>query len=216
MTWIPAIAVGGLLVATGPVLIHILFRWRYRVVRFAAFRFLLESRRRNRRRLRLEELLLILLRVLACVLIGLMLADVRSAEAPVGGAASTVHLFLLDDSLSMGQHAGSETLYRKAVAHLVDRLGETADSDWVAVVSASRPRNGGFTQPGRLLPGAEARREEFAARLAASEPTGLRADFPRALKEAAALVAATGSAPRATARYACSARGAGTGRRTPV
>ena len=186
MTWIPAIAVGGGLLASGPVLIHILFRWRYRVVRFAAFRFLLESRRRNRQRLRLEELILILLRALACILIGLMLADVRSAAAPPGRSAPTAHVFVLDDSLSMGQRAGTATLYQKAVAHIVGRLEGMPDGDSVAILSASRPRSG---EPlGHLVPAVEAKRGDFAPRLTASKPTDLRADLPAALQAARGLI----------------------------
>ena len=193
MTWIGPIAIGGFLLAAGPVLIHILFRWRYRVVRFAAFRFLLESRRRNRQRLRLEELILILLRVLACILIGLMLADVRSAAAPVGGSAPTAHVFVLDDSLSMGQVAGGATLYQKAVAHVVGRLEAMPDGDSVAILSGSRPRSG---EPlGHLVPAVEARRGDFAPRLTASKPTDLRADLPAALAAAQGLIASRQRTP---------------------
>ncbi|MGD0898491.1 MAG: BatA domain-containing protein [Thermoguttaceae bacterium] len=193
MTLIPAIAVGGLLLALGPVVIHILFRWRYQVVEFAAFRFLLESRRRSRHRLRWEELLLILLRVLACVLVGLMLADVRTSGVSVGRSAPRAHLFVLDDSLSMGQQAGGTTLYQKACAHLVRRLEGMAEGDLVAVISASRPRSDGFW--GRLEGAAEANRGNLAARISASKPTGLRADFPAAIRLAAELVASQEAMP---------------------
>ena len=189
MSWIFPIALGGGLLALGPVVIHILFRWRYRVVPFAAMRFLLESRRRSRQRVRLEELLLILLRVLACVLAGLMLADVRSSAWPVGQTAPTAHLFVLDDSLSMGQVVRAETLYRRAAAEVLRRVSQTADGDWVAVVSACQPGGGGPASAAkRLVSAAEARGTDFAARLKASKPTDLRADFPAALKAAAALV----------------------------
>src|SRR5689334_12067081 len=115
MTWIPALAAGGAVLALGPIIIHILFRRRYRVVDFAAMRFLLDSLKRNRQKLRLEELLIIALRVLACLLIGLMLADIRAAGVLPGGRAPAAHVFVLDDSLSMGQRAGGAALFQKAV-----------------------------------------------------------------------------------------------------
>ena len=196
MSWIFPIALGGGLLALGPILIHILFRWRYRVLDFAALRFLLESRRRTRQRVRLEELLLVLLRVLACLLVGLMLADVRSSAWPAGRAAPTAHLFVLDDSLSLGQVVRTETLYQRAAAEVLRRVGQAADGDWVAVVSASRPGGGGPARLARrLIPAAETREAGFAARLTASKPTDLRADFPAALKAAAALVQANGRMP---------------------
>jgi len=188
MTWIPAIAIGGAVLAGGPVLIHILFRWRYQVIEFAAFRFLLESRRRSRQRLRLEELILIALRVLACLLVGLALANIRSPEATGGADAPTAHVFVLDDSMSMGQVLRAETLYGKAVAHVLGRIAAASEADRVAIVSACRPGAAAPTGPG-LLPAGEAKRGELAARLKGSAPTDLRADFPAAIKAAAALIA---------------------------
>jgi hypothetical protein len=191
MTWITTLAVGGMVLAAGPILIHILFRWRYRVVRFAAFRFLMESRRRHRRRIRLEELFLLLLRVLACVLVGLMLADVRSLEGmgAVGRTVPTVHLFVLDDSLSMGQLAGTVTLYEKAVGFVRRRLEALPEADAAAVISASLPRSARAAGWGRLLPAAEVKRPDFLARLSGSRPTGLRADWPAALRTVPELMA---------------------------
>ena len=49
----------GLALATGPIIIHLLNRRRFRILDWAAMEFLLESVRRNRRRVRLEELLLL-------------------------------------------------------------------------------------------------------------------------------------------------------------
>jgi hypothetical protein len=196
MTWISAIAGGGFLLACGPVLIHLLFRWRYRVVRFAAFRFLLANRKRSRQRVRIEELILILLRVLACVLIGLALADARSAAAPAGGAmGGATHLFVLDDSLSMGQIARGETLYRKAAAHVAGQVASMAEGDRVAIVSASRPGGSALAGPVRLLTAGEARGGEFAARLSASKPTDLRANFAGAIKAAAGMMQSQERAP---------------------
>src|SRR5262245_56968624 len=45
-----------------PVIIHLLHRKRFRVVPWAAMRFLLAAQKKNTRRLRLEQLLLLILR----------------------------------------------------------------------------------------------------------------------------------------------------------
>src|SRR3954466_3688485 len=55
--------------ASIPVIIHLLNRRRYRIVDWAAMRFLLAARRQNVRRLRLEQLLLLAVRTLLVVLI---------------------------------------------------------------------------------------------------------------------------------------------------
>ena len=67
-------AIAGLIVASGPIIIHLLNRRRFRVVDWAAMDFLREAMQRNRRILRLRDLLLLLLRVLCLVLFGLALA----------------------------------------------------------------------------------------------------------------------------------------------
>ena len=67
MSWLiqfflnPAFVLPGAALVSVPILIHILSRLRYKRVRFAAMEFLLESEELNRRRIILEQLLLLLL-----------------------------------------------------------------------------------------------------------------------------------------------------------
>ena len=185
LAWLPSLAIGGAVLAAGPVIIHIIFRWRYREIEFAALRFLLVSLKRSKQRLRLEELIIIGLRVLACVLIGLLLSNIRAESIVPGRAAPTAHIFILDDSLSMGQQVGTSTLFQKATAHLAERLRLVGDSDMVAILSACRPEDHGVLP--RLSLVSEVRREDFLRRLAAMKPTDLRARFPEALAAAASL-----------------------------
>ena len=49
---------------SAPVIIHLINRYRFRRVEFAAMEFLLSSQKRNRRRILVEHLLLLLLRIL--------------------------------------------------------------------------------------------------------------------------------------------------------
>lgn len=95
----------GSLAVAAPILIHLLSRRRHRVVDWAAMEFLLEADRRNRRRLRLEDLLLLLLRCLAVLLLALLVA--RPFIRPDSSIAASItpgsieRVFLLDDSPSM-------------------------------------------------------------------------------------------------------------------
>ena len=57
----PLFAVAGLVLAAGPVLIHLLNRRRFRVVNWAAMDFLKEAMQRQRRILRLRDFFLLLL-----------------------------------------------------------------------------------------------------------------------------------------------------------
>src|SRR5690349_10601283 len=66
--------VAGLAAAALPLLIHLLNRQRHKPVRWAAMRFVLAAYRKTRRRVELENLLLLLLRMGAVALLALALA----------------------------------------------------------------------------------------------------------------------------------------------
>ncbi|RME39341.1 MAG: hypothetical protein D6788_05670, partial [Planctomycetota bacterium] len=70
----PALFWGGAAAVAAPILIHLLARRRFRRIRWAAMEFLLDAERRNRRRLRMEEWILLALRCLAVVLLAAMIA----------------------------------------------------------------------------------------------------------------------------------------------
>jgi hypothetical protein len=97
----PGYLAAGIALVSVPILIHLINRLRFKRLRWAAMEFLLKSQKRNRRRLIIEQLLLLALRCLLVLLtallvlrfVGLSLADFRSQE--------TIHLVLLDDSPSM-------------------------------------------------------------------------------------------------------------------
>src|SRR5215475_11548339 len=66
--------IAGAICATGPVIIHLLNRRRYRVVQWAAMDFLRQALQQNRRILEIRDLILLILRTAAVLLFGLALA----------------------------------------------------------------------------------------------------------------------------------------------
>ncbi len=98
----PGLAWAGLGLASVPVIIHILNRRRFRKVPWAAMEFLLAAHRRSSRRLRLEQLLLLLIRCLIIALLGAGLArPFLSPAALMGlGQARRHHVLLIDNSHS--------------------------------------------------------------------------------------------------------------------
>ena len=185
--WTPALAAAGAILATGPILIHLLNRRRFKILDWAAMRFLLESRRKNRRRLRIEELLLLALRVLILLVAGLALANIRGGSILGGAGAPVAHVFILDDSLSMGQRVGADSLFQKATTDLGRLIASLPDGDTVAVLSASRPDS---AEPfGKLVFARDLQTEAFPRRLAALRPTDLRAKSPESLAAARDLLA---------------------------
>jgi len=136
---------GSALVAA-PILIHLLSRRRFRTVDWAAMAFLLDAERRNRRRIRLEHLLLLLLRCLIVLLIALLVARVflepsgLAARVMEGGRVE--HLVLLDDSPSMEARAGAGTVFDAAKDGLATFIRETArrrPGDALTLLATSRP-----------------------------------------------------------------------------
>src|SRR6266705_3208362 len=73
----------GVAAVSVPVIIHLLNRRRYKIVTWAAMRFLLNAQKQNTRRMRIEQLLLLLCRMALVALIVLAMAAVMPWLEPV-------------------------------------------------------------------------------------------------------------------------------------
>src|SRR6266849_8415440 len=62
--------------ASIPIIIHLLNRKRFRIVTWAAMKFLLAAQKQNTRRMRLEQLILLAVRTLLILLVVLAMASV--------------------------------------------------------------------------------------------------------------------------------------------
>jgi hypothetical protein len=129
--------------ALGPIIIHLLNRRRYRIIDWAAADFLLESFKKTKRRIRLEQLLLLAMRVGGVGMMGLALArpfvPEQSLAALLGTQARSDHVVILDDSYSMSQALGSGTIFaraREAVLQIADRV-QPEDTFAVLLTSAN-------------------------------------------------------------------------------
>ena len=100
-----------------PLIIHLLNRRRVRVVTWAAMDFLLSAFQKRKRRMRLENLLLLLLRCAIPVLLALVMAR------PFFGTQNLLSLLaddtrevvvVLDHSYSMARQLGAGTAYESA------------------------------------------------------------------------------------------------------
>ncbi|HYC78350.1 MAG TPA: BatA domain-containing protein [Planctomycetota bacterium] len=130
--------------AAVPVAIFLFARQRFRRTDWAAMDFLLRAFVKQRRRLRVENLLLLLLRCAALVLLALAWADPRLEGARIlgGGDVRREVVLVVDDSFSMGwREASGETPFRRAqdqAARLVRALrAERGDS--ATLIVAGRP-----------------------------------------------------------------------------
>jgi hypothetical protein len=94
------VAAGAALVSL-PIIIHLINRMRFKRVRWAAMEFLLKSQKRNRRRLIIEQLILLALRCLLVLLAVLLVSRYLGFSFAFFEPRNTVHVVLLDDTLSM-------------------------------------------------------------------------------------------------------------------
>lgn len=124
-----------------PIVIHLLNRRRFHRVPWAAMEYLLAAMKRNRKRLRMEQWLVLLLRTLAVLF---LVALVSRPQLGGGGILSsrTHHVIVLDDSASTTQRSGSTTVFEKAQERLraiVEELSSRRGGDLVSLVRTSRP-----------------------------------------------------------------------------
>src|SRR5215218_6720025 len=107
----PAYLVAGGALVSSPIIIHLINRMRFKRLRWAAMEFLLKAQKRSRRRLIIEQLILLMLR---CILVGLAALLVPrffgfSLDKLWGAQKDNLHVVVLNDDLSMSdQHKDAE------------------------------------------------------------------------------------------------------------
>jgi hypothetical protein len=145
----PMLAAVGLGAIALPIIIHLLIRRRVKPVRWAAMKFLLEAYKQRRRRLILEQILLLATRCLlvACIAIALgRLLMGNNAGAGLGaGARPTSLILIIDDSLTSGAD-GALDRHKEEAARLLAQLNPGA-GDTAALVTLSRPSEGVVMPP---------------------------------------------------------------------
>ena len=138
--------------ASVPIIIHLLNRRRYRIVDWAAMRFLLAAQRQNVRRLRLEQWLLLAVRCAILVLLAVALAAVTPwAESlwqrlmPGGGVAAPIvsgrthKVLILDGTLSMTVRGADGTHFDRARRLAAELVRSSARGDGFSVILVGTP-----------------------------------------------------------------------------
>ncbi len=127
-----------------PIVAHLLSRRRYAVVEWAAMQFLNPSKM-TRRRLKLEELLLLLLRI---ALITLIVLSVTRPWLPGGwlrgyySAGSRTVVVVIDGSNSMSRTDGVNSMHQNAIRRASEFLRTLGPDDNVALIDArDQPRS---------------------------------------------------------------------------
>jgi len=148
----PALAIGAALCVV-PLIIHLLNRQRHKPQPWAAMRFVLAAYKRTRRRVQMENLLLLLARMLAVALFALAIArPFASGDSPLAGLREERRdlVLMVDASASTGYRSDVETVHAALVergTELLDGLdGDRGDRARIALVG-QRPRLFSWTDP---------------------------------------------------------------------
>src|SRR3982751_4122922 len=108
----PLLAWLGLGAVSVPIIIHLLNRRKFERVVWAAMRFVRLSVEKNQRRIKIEDMLLLILR---CLLLAIALArPVLQAAAGALGLTKVTAVIVLDNSYSMTQTDGVEPRFEAA------------------------------------------------------------------------------------------------------
>src|ERR1700712_4975514 len=131
--------------ASVPIIIHLLNRRRFVRIDWAPMKYLKLTIKSNRRRLRIEQFILLAVRTLAVLLLILAVArPVLSATGLgswLGGRSRTSRIIVIDDSLSMGYQIDRRSAFDAAkdvTGEIVHRIGA---QDAVTAFATSNPQN---------------------------------------------------------------------------
>ena len=143
MTFLNSALLGGLVLASVPIIIHILNRRRFQIIDWPAMKYLKLTFKRNRRRIRIEQLILLAMRTLAVIL--LILAVARPIIPNNGlaglfpGRARTSRVIVIDDSLSMGYTTAGRSAFQVARNAAEDLLHAAGAQDSATLLVTSAP-----------------------------------------------------------------------------
>lgn len=148
MTFLNGVLALGAAAAAIPLLIHLLNRSRFRTVPWGAMHLLESVIRTNNRRLRLEQLLLLLVRCAIPAVLAVCLArPVLTGWQALPGEAPSSMVLLLDNSYSMDARSNGGAHFEAALDHacaIVDRLDRRSD---IAVITTGGTPTPIFDRP---------------------------------------------------------------------
>lgn len=174
----PTLAMIGLACVAVPIIIHILMRRRRKPVAWGAMRFLLEAYKKQRRRLNLEQILLLAARCLLIALLALALGKPILGAAGLLGNEGPRNLFILiDNSLASSARpsdAAAAFDAHKSVAESLLRSLDAGVGDRAALIALGSPADPLVMPPTSDI-------ASVLSALRALKPTDGTADFPGAL-----------------------------------
>ncbi|MHB8899908.1 MAG: BatA domain-containing protein [Thermoguttaceae bacterium] len=190
MTFVSAAFLLAAVAGAIPILLHMINRQQAKKLPFSTLRFLRISAEKTRRRKRIHDVLLMLLRMAVLILIAIGLAEptVTTLGSFWGSGASAVAI-VVDNSASMGLIDQGRPRFETAREAARSVLNELADGDQVALLLTGGPE---FAEQGRV----QRAQDRIRQMLDQAEVSYERADLAMRVQEARKLLEAADSKHR--------------------
>ena len=120
-----------------PLIIHLFSRRRVKIVEFSSLKHLKAMQRRQVRRLKIRQLLLLLLRMAIILMVVFAFARPTTERGSVGAHASVSAIVLFDNSASMNRYVSDGNLFEIARSRTAELLETLSPSDQVCLIPMS-------------------------------------------------------------------------------
>ncbi|MFO7869834.1 MAG: BatA domain-containing protein [Kiritimatiellia bacterium] len=178
MTFLAPWLIAGVLVAGVPLVIHLLNRPRYRPEPWGAMQFLVVAVRRRSRTIKLQQILLLVLRMLFFVLLALALSLPVLRAWNIGtGKQPTTHVFIFDGSYSMRQGQHKDNAFHKTRESALNIVDEMRPQDNALIIVAGQ-------KPRAVTPRPLFNKADIQKKIERLEPGWETADLPKAIEYA--------------------------------
>jgi len=186
------------LAAAIPVVLHMIHRQKAQQLPFSTLRFLRLSVEKTRRRKRIHDVLLMVLRAAVLLLLAVGLArPTLTSLSSLWGRADTAVAIILDNSASMGMVDQGQVRFRTALGAAEQIVGQLREGDQVALLLSGGPV---LPELGKLDRTQEQVRQMLLQWLNAPSPTGgvsyERADLGVKIQQARTLLAESEAASK--------------------
>lgn len=156
MTFLNPLVLFGLLAASIPIIIHLLNLRKLKVVEFSSLQFLKEMQKNKMRKIKIKQILLLILRTLAIIFLVLAFSRPTIREINLAGFGSEVKntiVILIDDtpSMSVADKKGEYFLQAKKIALRILEATEEGDEIYLLKFSELSPQKNEFNQMSKNL-----------------------------------------------------------------
>lgn len=139
-----------------PIIIHLLSRRQRPPIEWAAMQFILEAWRNQRRRLRLQNLILLIVRCLIPLVLGFALAQPILNRSSLLGTSSSINHILIDNSLVSGyEYESGTTPFESHIESALDIIDSSKDDDVFRIIplASNGPRGESPTGDRQMIRG---------------------------------------------------------------